>query len=265
MASLSIVMRKKTEPDLGFIRHLTLNSLRMYRKKYKDEYGDLIICCDGGRSWRKEVFPFYKIGRTIGRENSPDYWTQVFECFDTIKSELKSIFPYKYVEVKGAEADDVIGAISRNISESEKVMIISSDHDFIQLHNNNVQQWNPFSKKIVDNENPAQYLFEHILKGDKGDGVPNVLSSDNSIVNGERQRPITKKYIDNFVLHNLNLEEIKNFERNKKLIDLKETPKEIVDKIWYEYIQEPKGKRENIPNFLKEKNLNFTEKTVKDF
>jgi len=270
MASLSIVMSKKTEPDLDFIRHLTLNSLRMYRKKYTDEYGELVICCDGRYSWRKKYFPLYKIGRTTGRKDSPDYWTQVFECFDTIKSELKTTFPYKYIDVKGAEADDVIGVISRNISESEKVMIISSDHDFIQLHNNNVQQWNPFSKKIVNTENPTQYLFEHILRGDKGDGVPNVLSADDSIVNGIRQKPITKKYIDNFVMHNSHLnditdEEIKNFYRNKKLIDLKETPKEIADEIWTEYIQEPKGKREDIPIFLKEKNLNFTEKTIKDF
>ena len=270
MASLSIVMSKKTEPDLDFIRHLTLNSLRMYRKKYTDEYGELVICCDGRYSWRKKYFPLYKIGRTTGRKDSPDYWTQVFECFDTIKSELKTTFPYKYIDVKGAEADDVIGVISRNISESEKVMIISSDHDFIQLHNNNVQQWNPFSKKIVDNENPTKYLFEHILRGDKGDGVPNVLSADDSIVNGERQKPITKKYIDNFVMHNAQLNgrtdtEIRNFHRNEKLIDLIETPKELVDKIWEEYSLEPKGERRNLLNFFIEKKLNNLIETIGDF
>ena len=271
MASTMMSMEKgQTEADLDFVRHSVLNSLRMYRTKYTDEYGELVICCDDKHSWRRDHFPLYKAGRKSGRDSSPLNWSQIFECFDTIKSELKTIFPYKYIQVEGCEADDIIGVVSRMISGGEKVMIISSDKDFIQLHNKNVQQWSPVTKKIVNGEEPAQYLFEHILRGDKSDGVPNVLSADDSIVNGVRQKPITRKYIDNFVMHNVHLnnrtdEEIRNFHRNQKLIDLKETPKDLSDKIWREYLQEPEGQRRDLLNFFIEKKLNNLIETIGDF
>ena len=271
MASTMMSMEKgQTEADLDFVRHSVLNSLRMYRTKYTDEYGELVICCDDRKSWRKDYFPLYKAGRRSGRDSSPLNWSQIFECFDTIKSELKTIFPYKYIQVEGCEADDIIGFLSRHESRNEKIMIISSDKDFIQLHSDNVKQWSPVTKKIVNGEEPNQYLFEHILKGDKGDGVPNILSADDSIVNGVRQRPITRKYIDNFVMHNAQLngrtdDEIRNFHRNQKLIDLKETPKDLSDKIWEEYRQEPEGQRRDLLNFFIEKKLTNLIESIGDF
>ena len=271
MASTMMSMEKgQTEADLDFVRHSVLNSLRMYRSKYTDEYGELVICCDDRKSWRREYFPHYKALRKSGRDSSPLNWSQIFECFDTIKSELKTTFPYKFIQIEGAEADDIIGVVSRNISGGEKVMIISSDKDFIQLHNKNVQQWSPVTKKIVNGEEPNTYLFEHILRGDKSDGIPNVLSADDSIVNGIRQKPITRKYIDNFVIHNAHLNnrtdtEIRNFHRNEKLIDLKQTPKELADKIWREYLQEPEGQRRDLLNFFIEKKLTNLIETIGDF
>ena len=241
MASTMMSMEKgQTEADLDFVRHSVLNSLRMYRSSYHEEYGELVICCDAPNSWRKEYFPLYKAGRRTGRESSPLNWSQIFDCFNIIKTELKTIFPYKFIQVDTAEADDIIGVICRYSSQiKEKVLIVSSDKDFIQLHDKYVRQWSPVTKKLVNGIEPSQYLFEHILKGDKGDGIPNILSADDSIVNGVRQKPITKKYIDNFVLHNAELNgrtdtEIRNFHRNEKLIDLKNTPKELSDIIWNE-------------------------------
>ena len=138
------------------------------------------------------------------------------------------------------------------------------------MHNKNVQQWSPVTKKIVNGEEPNTYLFEHILRGDKSDGIPNVLSADDSIVNGIRQKPITRKYIDNFVIHNAHLNnrtdtEIRNFHRNEKLIDLKQTPKELADKIWREYLQEPEGQRRDLLNFFIEKKLTNLIETIGDF
>ena len=271
MASTMMSMEKgQTEADLDFVRHSVLNSLRMYRSKYTDEYGELVICCDDRKSWRKEYFPLYKASRKSTRDSSPLNWSQIFECFDTIKSELKTTFPYKCLQVESCEADDIIGVVSRNISGGEKVMIISSDKDFIQLHNDNVKQWSPVTKKIVNGEEPNKYLFEQILRGDKSDGIPNILSSDDCIVNGVRQKPITKKYIDNFVIHNVHLnnrtdEEIRNFHRNQKLIDLKETPKDLSDKIWRKYLQEPEGQRRDLLNFFIEKKLTNLIETIGDF
>ena len=270
MASTMMSMEKgQTEADVDFIRHSVLNSLRMYRMKYNDEYGELVICCDDRNSWRREHFPYYKAGRKTGRDASPLNWTQIFECFNTIKSELKTVFPYKFIQVENAEADDIIGMLSRSVSE--KVMIISSDKDFIQLQKyDNVYQWSPVTKKLVNGFEPNGYLFEHILRGDKSDGIPNVLSRDNSIVDGVRQKPITKKYVENFVMHNAHLndrtdEEIRNFHRNQKLIDLNETPSNLCEQIWNEYQKEPEGQRRDLLNFFVEKKLNNLIETIGEF
>ena len=272
MACTVISMEKgQTEAEMDFVRHMVLNSLRMYREKYNDEYGELVLCCDDMHSWRRDYFPQYKAGRRTTREESPLNWTQIFGCFNTLKSELREVFPYKVLQVEGAEADDIIGVLSRYSSiTKQKTMIVSSDKDFIQLHDKYVHQWSPVTKKLVNGIEPSQYLFEHILKGDKSDGIPNILSADDSIINGVRQKPITKKYIDNFVLHNAELNgrtdtEIRNFHRNEKLIDLKHTPKELSDLIWNEYQKEPEGSRANLLNFFVEKRLNNLIETVGDF
>ena len=272
MACTVMSMEKgQTEAEMDFVRHMVLNSLRMYREKYNDEYGELVLCCDDMHSWRRDYFPQYKAGRRTTREESPLNWTQIFGCFNTLKSELREVFPYKVLQVEGAEADDIIGVLSRYSSiTKQKTMIVSSDKDFIQLHDKYVHQWSPVTKKLVNGIEPSQYLFEHILKGDKSDGIPNILSADDSIINGVRQKPITKKYIDNFVLHNAELNgrtdtEIRNFHRNEKLIDLKHTPKELSDLIWNEYRKEPKGSRANLLNFFVEKRLNNLIETVGDF
>ena len=272
MACTVMSMEKgQTEAEMDFVRHMVLNSLRMYREKYNDEYDELVLCCDDMHSWRRDYFPQYKAGRRTTREESPLNWTQIFGCFNTLKSELREVFPYKVLQVEGAEADDIIGVLSRYSSiTKQKTMIVSSDKDFIQLHDKYVHQWSPVTKKLVNGIEPSQYLFEHILKGDKSDGIPNILSADDSIINGVRQKPITKKYIDNFVLHNAELNgrtdtEIRNFHRNEKLIDLKHTPKELSDLIWNEYQKEPEGSRANLLNFLVEKRLNNLIETVGDF
>lgn len=272
MACTVMSMEKgQTEAEMDFVRHMVLNSLRMYREKYNDEYGELVLCCDDMHSWRRDYFPQYKAGRRTTREESPLNWTQIFGCFNTLKSELREVFPYKVLQVEGAEADDIIGVLSRYFSiTKEKTMIVSSDKDFIQLHDKYVHQWSPVTKKLVNGIEPSQYLFEHILKGDKSDGIPNILSADDSIINGVRQKPITKKYIDNFVLHNAEINgrtdtEIRNFHRNEKLIDLKHTPKELSDLIWNEYQKEPEGSRANLLNFFVEKRLNNLIETVGDF
>lgn len=272
MACTVMSMEKgQTEAEMDFVRHMVLNSLRMYREKYNDEYGELVLCCDDMHSWRRDYFPQYKAGRRTTREESPLNWTQIFGCFNTLKSELREVFPYKVLQVEGAEADDIIGVLCRYSSiTKQKTMIVSSDKDFIQLHDKYVHQWSPVTKKLVNGIEPSQYLFEHILKGDKSDGIPNILSADDSIINGVRQKPITKKYIDNFVLHNAELNgrtdtEIRNFHRNEKLIDLKHTPKELSDLIWNEYQKEPEGSRANLLNFFVEKRLNNLIETVGDF
>ena len=269
MASTMMSIGNNSQADLDFVRHLVLNSLRMYRQKYHKEYGELVICCDGRHSWRREHFPQYKAGRRSGRDADPKDWSQIFECFDTIKLELKEFFPYKYIQIDEAEADDIIGVLSRNAG-TEKVMIISGDKDFIQLQvHKNVKQYSPITKKLVTTENPYNYLKEHILRGDSSDGIPNFLSSDNCIVDKIRQKPLSKKKVELWLGESpvdfCNEEQLRNYHRNMKLIDLQYTPLNIVDQINQQFDIVPQGKRSGLLNYFIERKLNNLIQDIGEF
>ena len=229
----------------------------------------MVICCDGRHSWRREHFPQYKASRKTNREADSRDWTQIFGCLDTIKSELKEFFPYKYLEIDEAEADDIIGVLARK-SGTEKVMIISGDKDFIQLQvYKNVKQYSPITKKLITDKDPANYLKEHILRGDTSDGVPNFLSSDNCIVDKIRQTPISKKKVELWIDQNpedfCNEEQLRNYHRNMKLIDLQFTPLNIIDQISQQFDVIPQGKRSGLLNFFIERKLNNLIQDIGEF
>jgi len=269
VASTMMSMGKdQSEVDVSMVRHMVLNSLRMYRSKYHKEYGELILCCDGRHSWRRDHFPQYKAARKTNRDADSRDWTQIFGCLDTIKSELKEFFPYKYIEIEDAEADDIIGFLAK--TEDERIMIISGDKDFIQLQvRDNVDQYSPITKKIVYNANPAKYLKEHILRGDSSDGVPNFLSADNSIVDKIRQKAISKKKVELWVDQEpedfCNEEQLRNYHRNMKLIDLRYTPSNIVAQVGMQFNKNPKGKRSDLLNFFIERKLNNLIQDIGEF
>ena len=268
VASTFMSMKKEeTEVDIKKLRYMILNSLRMYRKKYANEFGELVICCDGSLSWRKDIFPHYKAGRKTGRETDIRDWAQIFGCFDQLKKELKENFPYRLIQVDTAEADDIIGTlvIERRGSTS-KVMIISSDKDFIQLQRyDNVFQYSPVAKKLLNGVDPEEYLREHILRGDKSDGIPNVLSDDNCIVSGVRQVPLTQKLLESWKHIPIPEEHKKRMERNTTLVDLRYTPFHLQEKILDQYSKEPIGSRNILPAYLAEHNLETLTKNIGDF
>ena len=249
--------------DETMVRHMILNSIRMYRKEYQNEFGEVVLTWDSKHSWRRDYYPEYKASRRKGREGDKDFWNNVFNVLNTIRSEIKENFPYKYLEVYGAEADDIIGFLCEE-NRDEKIMIISGDKDFIQLQKyHNVKQWSPITKKYINGFDPTIYLKEHILKGDTSDGVPNVLSPDHTFTDGLRQRPLGKKKIQNLLLFdgdNWNDEVKRNYQRNSTLIDLSKTPQDIKDQIKTEYENAPHGDRSKLLNyFIKNKLKSLTE------
>ena len=261
--------KEQSQVDIDMVRHMVLNSLRMYRSKYHGEYGELVLCCDGRHSWRREHFPQYKASRKTNREADSRDWSQIFGCLDTIKSELKEFFPYKYLEIDESEADDIIGVLARKAG-TERVMIISGDKDFIQLQKyKTVKQYSPITKKLVTADNPYNYLKEHILRGDSSDGVPNFLSSDNCIVDKIRQTPISKKKIELWIDQDpedfCNEEQLRNYHRNMKLIDLRYTPSNIVAQVGSQFRQDPKGKRSGLLNYFIERKLNNLIQDIGEF
>jgi 5'-3' exonuclease len=268
-------MNKTTKPDENMVRHMILNSLRMYRSRFKQEYGELVLCFDSRHYWRRDHFPNYKAGRKKGRESSNLDWDAIFGCLNEIKQELKDFFPYKFVEVYGAEADDIIGALCLELEyDNGKTLILSGDKDFIQLHRfKNVSQYSPITKKMMVNDNPHQYLEEHILKGDSSDGVPNVLSPDNTFVDGIRQKPLSKKKIAEWTGEILVPVEMaipdgevkRNFQRNQQLIDLSKTPKEIFLACLKEYQDSPEGDRSKLLNYFTKKRLKNLTESIGEF
>tara|TARA_B100001093_G_scaffold6187_1_gene6228 strand:- start:3882 stop:4739 length:858 start_codon:yes stop_codon:yes gene_type:complete len=243
--AMAAFFARGSSSEEGMLRHFILNSIRMHNVKHRHKYGKMVIACDSS-SWRKDAYPQYKANRKKGREKSDVDWDSVFNTFHKVKEELKENFPYYVLTIDKAEADDIIGALveeTQEFGKHEPVMIISSDKDFIQLHKyNNVEQWSPITKKYIKHENPYQYLFEHIFKGDSSDGVPNVLSDDDTFTSdGKRQSPLTQKKI-NLWLQNLDdlqsvMKEVeyRNYQRNKTVIDLSEMPKNVREDILDKY------------------------------
>lgn len=244
----------KATVDEPLVRHMVLNCIRFNIKKFK-EYGEVIIACDNKHYWRRDVFPLYKANRKKGREESGHDWTSIFECMNKIRQELKSFSPYKVIDVDGAEADDVIGALTHKFADTEKILIISSDKDFMQLQKyKNVKQYSPTLKKFVKTDDAEMQLTEMIITGDKGDGIPNILSADNCLVEGIRQKTITKdrmKSMKEMIIPIHGSDELKrNWSRNKQLIDLTEIPSNVVESIIHTYDNTKPATRMQFMNYM---------------
>ena len=265
---MDLNMRKSNEVDEGMVRHMILNSIRLYRTQFNKEYGEVILTYDSKHYWRREYFPQYKAGRKKGREKDNKDWNKIFGVLNKIKAEFKENLPYKYLEVYGCEADDIIATLCKN-NQDEKIMIISGDKDFIQLHKYpNVKQYSPILKKYVNDHNPDTYIKEHILKGDTSDGVPNVLSPDNTFVDGIRQRPLGRKKIETWLdIHIDDLpEEVKrNYQRNDKLINLDNIPEELEKEIMFEFKEAPCGDRSKLLNYFIQSRLKNLTSEIGEF
>lgn len=218
----------------GLVRHCILNSLRLYNAKYRREYGQMVLACDGGGTWRREMFPQYKASRKAARESGDIDWKEFFRILGNVRDEIRENLPFKVVHLQGVEADDIIATLTDSTQEfgkHEPVMIISSDKDFVQLHRyKNVRQYSPMAKEFVKEKDPVRYLQEHVLRGDTGDGVPNVLSPDDIFVSGGRQTPLRTKLMDEWISNwdslqtKMTTEQYRNFQRNQALIDLTKIP-----------------------------------------
>ena len=261
------IHRDNLELSEDLVRHMVLNSLRGHNKKFRKEYGQMVIACDSGNVWRRQAFPNYKAGRKETREKSEHDWTMIFDILSKVKDEIKTFLPYKVIEVESVEADDIIAVLCRRTNE--KVLILSGDKDFIQLHNDRIKQYNPVLNKFVgQGENPSLYIREHILKGDRSDGIPNVLSDDNVFIEGRRQRPLSKKKIEawcNEIVPTFNEEEQKNYDRNRQLIDLNYIPKEIEQNINREFNDVKVATRDKILGYFINKKLKTLIESIDEF
>lgn len=265
ISSVIAHVNAKAPLEENLIKHVALNSIRANTKKFKYEYGDTVLCCDSRTYWRKGVFPHYKAHRKDAREKSPLDWNLIFKVLNGLKQDLKDYFPYKVVEVDGAEADDIIGTLVPRLSAHEKVLILSSDKDFIQLHKYpNVKQYNPMLGVFVTSKDPLKDLKEKIIRGDTGDGIVNILTNDDALVMKVRQKPISKKKLEEWLDQDPKVcfsEEIyRNYQRNDLLINFDRIPENIrlniVDE--YETVQ-PSNRQKLYKYFVEKKMINLLE------
>lgn len=273
IAISNIIVQKLNDENM--IRHMILNSIRMYNKRYRDQYGQMVICADGMNTWRKEFYPFYKANRKKNRDDSAEDWTEIFRILHLVRDEIRDYLPYKVIHMEGVEADDIIGTLTMQTQEfgmDEPVMIVSSDKDFIQLQKfKNVKQFSPIQKKLVTDENPRTYLFNHVMRGDSGDGIPNVLSADDTFVSEKNQSPLRQAKINEWLENADNLREVmdeevyRNYQRNKKLIDLTDIPEDVQQTIINNFNGQTKTPNMKVLNYLIKKRCNNLIEVVEEF
>ena len=265
---MNMHMAKSDTVDEDMVRHMILNSVRMYRMMFNEEYGEVVFAWDSRHYWRRDYFPEYKLNRKMGREKDSRDWDQIYGVLNKIKDEVRLNLPYKYLEVYGAEADDIIAVLCKKY-QSENIVIVSADKDFIQLHKYpKVKQYSPNTKKMVNGVDPNVYIKEHVLKGDSSDGIPNVLSPDNTFVDGLRQKPLGKKKIG--VILQTDFDELhdevkRNYQRNEKLINLDNVPEDLELKILNEFDSAPCGDRSKLLNYFISSKLKTLTESIGEF
>ena len=280
IGSLMVALHQSgnNEADEDLVRHLVLNNLRYYRSRFKEKYGELVICCDSRHYWRRDYFPQYKATRKKERLASKLDWNVIFTHLNQVRDEIKKNFPYKVVEVYGAEADDIIAVLTRERND-DITLIVSSDKDFIQLHNNIIDQYSPVTKKFLTHVSPKVYLSEHILKGDRSDGVPNILSPDDTFTENKRQKPMRKAVIADVLdqLIAFDVEQLymlakcprdtwmRNWQRNETLIDLTKIPSPVVHDILIEFDEVKVGSRNNLFDYFITNRLNNLVENLGEF
>lgn len=265
------------------IRHMVLSSILSYKKKFSEEYGKLVFCADDKNYWRRQMFPYYKANRKKNRDASKFDWNLIFTTLNKIRDEIREVFPYMVIQIDTAEADDIIGTLTRYSQENElegdglikqpqKVLILSGDKDFLQLQKySNVKQYSPMMKKYLHTDDPNRFLLEHIITGDSGDGVPNFLSTDSVFVTeGARQKPIRKAKLNEWI----DMREpekfcddtmLRNYKRNELLIDLSQTPKSIQSQIIEFYESGKTGDKKKMLNYFVSNKLKYLIESISEF
>ena len=272
----------------NLIRHVTLSTLKSYKKKYGNEYGELVICCDGRKYWRREVFEHYKANRKKMRDNSDLDWHLIFDTLNEMRIDIAENFPWRVVHVDRAEADDIIAVMTEwaqsadlvqqgLVEEPQKILILSSDKDFKQLQlapfsSGNVRQWSPMQKKFINatQQEIIEHKIQHIVKGDTGDGVPNILSKDDVFITEERQKPVSAKrlkdFIDNGFIACRTDEERRNWKRNATLVDFQYIPDAVKSDVIGTYLSnKPKGDKMKVMNYLIEHRCRLLLDEIEEF
>jgi len=258
------------DQDTNLLRHQILNIIRLYNVQFRSDFGEMIICMDAANNWRRDRYPFYKANRRKSRSNSVYDWDKIYSVLNEVRDEMTTMSPFRCVRINRCEADDVIAAIVEKKRPEEPILIISPDRDFVQLQKYaNVKQYSNLQKKWIEPKVSAQYdLQEKVLKGDMGDGVPNVMSDDNVILDESlRQTPLRKAKLESLMQdpESLGTTIARRVIRNRDLIDLNRTPLELKNEIINQFNEKSKGSINSLMNLLSKYKMKMLLEALPDF
>jgi 5'-3' exonuclease len=251
------------EEKVGYALHITLSAVNKVFKKFN---ADHVIFALEGRSWRKDFYKPYKANRAVARaaltESEQEEDKLFWEAFDDFNKYLSERTNCSVIRHPTAEADDII-ARWISLHPADEHVIISSDTDFVQLLDENVQQYNGITdelltidgifdakgKLVIDKKtkepkkipDPKWLLFEKCMRGDSSDNVfsayPGVRTkgTKNKVGLEEAYADKDKKgyawnnlMLQRWVDHNGDEHRVlDDYERNCALIDLTAQPDEI--------------------------------------
>jgi len=251
-----LMVRQKIEDGINIdsVRRSIIKVLARIQKQFGPEYGKMVLCYDDKNYWRSQVFPYYKKNRKQEREASKYDWDLVFSVLNRIRDEIRRHLPFYVIQVHGAEADDVIATLARSLA-TDKILVLSADKDFIQLQRDKrVKQYDPIRNRWIENEDPIHYLQEHIVRGDRSDGIPNILTCDDAIVNGKAQKKMSKEKISALASMKpedfTNFIRLRNWKRNSELIDFSNIPSNIKNNILMKFTKYRLNKSIDLQYFI---------------
>jgi hypothetical protein len=133
----------------------------------------------------------------------------------------------------------------------------------------NVDQFAPVQKKFLRTDSPQDFLKEHIIRGDRGDGIPNCLSSDDVLVRGERQKSISKKKLSGWMASDPDdwndSNQLRGYRRNEQLIDLEFVPQDLKEEILSQYTNAVSGDRSKLFNYFVKFKLKNLMEDIQEF
>ena len=198
--------------------------------------------------WRNYIMKEYK--GTRSKWSCPIPKDIFNKQMQVMKDDVKKHFPWKIVKVTGAEADDSVGVLTRRLNDAVNV-VISTDSDLQQVLVNDMNYiYEPRKNIIIDHTADTKYdLFVKFIKGDAGDGIPNIFSDEDTLITqGKRQKAVKKTLVNEMYeeYQNNGFKSVKDkyewtdvittrFVHNRKMIDLKMIPEDIVNSINKEY------------------------------
>jgi 5'-3' exonuclease len=142
--------------------------------RFKIQRNNIIFARDGSNIWRYSIYPDYKANRSEDEDDDPYSPTEIFKY--TNKHFHSRITGCTVLKDNRAEADDIIAITARYIRAvfpETKIIIITGDHDFLQLSEPNMTEiYQLKGLKPLTVNNPYTMLMIKILAGDPSDNIP---------------------------------------------------------------------------------------------